>query len=430
MKGKICRLIFVTAVAVCHSPCGPAKADYVTMVDNGPSSNRVDMVFLGDGYTAPDEIGVLYVSHIQAMLDHMFDPGEDPFARYEKFFNVHRIDVVSNESGADMPPDIVRDTALGARFDDSIAHLIRIDVPKAYDVLDDALEGAGFFAEMRLVTVNVTRYGGGGGAFAVYAGGSNSSAEIALHELGHSFSHLADEYSTGGAYSGPEPDEVNLTKSPDGPSGAKWERWWGYVDPDTDIGPIGAYPGGGGYSSGLYRPSDNSKMKSLDRPFDAVSREKIILDIYTYVDPLDAWLVNGETLIDPDSLWVDVVDPDVIQVQWYVNDEPVVGATGESFAPLGLGPGNYSITARAYDDTPWVRLVTDKLDQSVNWSVSVTVPEPHTLALLASGLSLLLLGRQRGRRTPRERSRAPAHAVDGLLGCPAEDPTAPPGNGS
>jgi hypothetical protein len=242
------------------------------MVDNGPSSNRVDIVFLGDGYTA-SQIDTVYVTHIQGMLDHMFAPGEDPFPRYQEFFNVHRVNVVSNESGADVPPEgIYRDTALDASYyyHGGPEQLLYINSLIAESRLSEALAGTGISPDMKLVTVNDTRYGGGGGTYAVYAGGSGTSTEIALHELGHSFSDLADEYATGGTYTGPEPDEVNITKSP---TGQKWERWLGYTDPDHPaMGPIGVYEGAGGYSAGLYRPSLNSKMRSLGQPFDAVSR--------------------------------------------------------------------------------------------------------------------------------------------------------------
>ena len=97
---------------------------------------------------------------------------------------------------------------------------------------------------MKLVTVNDTKYGGSGGSFAVYAGGNSSAPELAMHELGHSFSNLADEYEGNtGAYFGPEPAEVNVTKDA---GGAKWSHWLGYEQPG--IGTIGAYEGGRYYS--------------------------------------------------------------------------------------------------------------------------------------------------------------------------------------
>lgn len=248
-----------------------ADAVYVTFLDNGPPANRVDIVFLGDGYTST-ELGI-YQTHINLMMAHLFDEGEDPFPRYENYFNAHRIDVISQQSGADDPsvPFFVN-TALDAtyRYDGVTQRLLYINDPKANTAMSAGLNGA-FTADMRLVTVNATQYGGGGGFYAVYAGGDSSATEVALHELGHSFSNLADEY--GGfttTYNGAEPTEVNVTKDS---GGAKWARWLGYDQPG--IGVIGAYEGGRYYNRGIYRPSLNSKMRALGRPFDAISREEI-----------------------------------------------------------------------------------------------------------------------------------------------------------
>lgn len=247
-----------------------------------------------------------------------------------------------------------------------------------------------------MVTVNDTRYGGGGGSFAVYAGGNSSAPEVALHELGHSFSGLADEYVS---YSTPypstyEPGSPNLTVSS---TGQKWSEWLGYVDPaHPSMGPIGAYPGGGYYASGVYRPGNNSKMRSLGQPFDAVSREKIILDMYKYVDPLDTWLSNVARLVDPDKVWVDTVDPNVISLEWFVNGLKVEGAAGEAFdlSDYGYGPGQYAVMARAFDPTPWVRRNRDQLEESITWDILLT-PEPATLVVLLAGAWSLARRRSR-----------------------------------
>src|SRR5690606_651962 len=93
---------------------------YTTMVDNGPNRNRVNIAFLGDGYTS-SQVGTTYQTHVNSLVNYLFNPSNplnsQPFVRYQNFFNVHRIDVVSNESGADLPPsDIDRDTALHATY--------------------------------------------------------------------------------------------------------------------------------------------------------------------------------------------------------------------------------------------------------------------------------------------------------------------------
>jgi hypothetical protein len=141
-------------------------------------------------------------------------------------------------------------------------------------------------------------------------------------------------------------------------------------------------------------------MRSLGQPFDAVSREKIILDIYDNVDPLDAWLPTPGTLTDA-SLWVRPIDESVIDVEWRVNGTLVPGAADDvtfSLADFDFLPGPYTVTARAFDPTGfdpingWVRKDQHKLQQTITWSVLHTVPEPATGMLL---LLTLLSARRR-----------------------------------
>jgi hypothetical protein len=404
---RVARL--ATSFLTAFLPVTVVLASHTTVINNGPNSNRVNVVFLGDGYTAA-EINTTYPAHIVAMTNHMFNPPSgvitrDPYPRYKNFFNVHRVNVTSNQNGADVSPEgIFRDTAFDAAyfFDGSTERLLYINDTKANNALNTALSHAGFNADVRMMTVNDSRYGGGGGTYSVYAGGNGSATEVALHEMAHTFSGLADEY--GGftlPYGGAEPSEINVTKDP---SGAKWAHWKGYTQ--AGIGVIGAYEGARYYDNGLYRPSQNSKMRNLGQPFDAIAREKIILDIYAIVDPLDNHLSNVAPLIDPPELWVEAIDARVIEVEWFVNGSKVPGARGEHFRLLdyGFGEGVFSVNARAFDPTGfdpvngWVRRNPNQLEQTVSWTVTQTVPEPSTV-LLAALAMLFIVGVWRRRRS-------------------------------
>lgn len=344
---------------------------YTTLLNTGPVSNRVDIVFMGDGYTA-GQLGT-YAQHVNSCLEHLFGEGEDPFPRYRNFFNAYRIDIVSNQSGCDQPDqNIYRDTALGAVFEGSTDRSLVINNALAAPYLRNELLGAGISPEIRLVLVNTTRYGGTGGPIAVYSAANAHADEIALHEIGHSFAGLADEYvEYDSHYGGAEPSEANVTRDS---TGQKWSRWFGYVDPlHPGIGAVGVFEGAKYYATGMYRPTYDSKMRNLYQPFNAVSREQIILSIYKSVNPLDAWADNATTVADPLGLWVDTIDPEVIKVQWSIDGVPVTGAVGEelSLSTLGLSIGPHTVTALAYDDTPWVRLETDALEQTVTWQVLI-----------------------------------------------------------
>lgn len=393
------RLFFVFSVMlmfVCRG--GQSSAQTLeTVIDNGSSANRVDMIFIGDGYTA-SQLDNEYLSHLQSTVDHFFSNGQDPFPRYASYFNVHRVNIASNESGADKPlDDVFVDTALDASYSwgGNVERCLYFNTGKANAAVATALSGTSIDIDMRIGLVNDAKYGGCGGQWAVLAGANSAAPEIALHEVGHSFGQLADEYwSSGGTYDGSEKSNVNLTISP---STGKWDRWVDYEDPDNPtIGKIGYYEGGGYNEFGLYRPSDNSKMRSLNRPFDAISREQFIKKIYEEVDPLDGWLDNTNELDSPTSLWVDSVDENVIAVEWFI-DGISLGVLGESLdiGSLGLAEGSYTAEALAYDSIldfsntglslDWWRYEDSSLlRQSVVWNFNVSaVPEPNSIAVMA-----------------------------------------------
>src|SRR4029453_18856249 len=89
-----------------------------SIVVTGDSDNRGDIIVLGDGYTS-SKIDTTFTSNILDYLSYIFDDSAlpQPFGRYENFFNIYAVDVVSNESGADDPTaGIVGETALDPTF--------------------------------------------------------------------------------------------------------------------------------------------------------------------------------------------------------------------------------------------------------------------------------------------------------------------------
>jgi hypothetical protein len=397
-----CLLIIVGLVTSVNS----SAQTLTTMVSNGASSNRVDMVFIGDGYQA-SELSTTYVSHVNGTISYFFNnPLSSPFGRYQNFFNIHRVNIASNQSGADDPVNgVFVDTALDATYNTGgVDRCLYFSDLKANTALNTALAGSGIDVDMRLGAVNSVKYGGCGGSWAVWSAANGSAQEIAVHEVGHSFAGLADEYFSPGSYTGGELSEWNATNNP---ASGKWNRWVGYNDPSSDIGAIGYYEGGRYFQNGIWRPSDNSKMRALNRPFDAVSREKFVNEIYREVDPLDAWLANGSTLVDPSSLWVDSVDPAVISVEWFLNGSSL-GVLGETLNinSLGLAVGNHQLRARAFDNIlntsfsggalDWWRLAADPLQQNITWNITVTsVPEPGSILFGAGGMIAFMFRRNR-----------------------------------
>ncbi|GAA4415305.1 M64 family metallopeptidase [Actinokineospora soli] len=230
--------------------------------ETGPAANRFDMVIVGDGYTASEQ-GLLR-QHAVAKWNEI--SATAPWDKHKGSINVWLVGVVSNQSGVDNDPTqgVSRDTALDMGFwCFNIERLLCVNESKAKSY---AAQAPGVDA---IVAVgNSTKYGGAGyPSLSTVSGGNAQSAQVAIHELGHSVGGLADEYWTAGTtYTGTEPREPNVTKDP---SGAKWSSYLGKPTPDG--GTIGAYQGGHQYERGIYRPSQDSLMRTLGKPFNSVS---------------------------------------------------------------------------------------------------------------------------------------------------------------
>ncbi len=198
-------------------------------INNGPSANKVDIVILGDGYTH-DEI---YKFHqdVERYTKDLFTT--KPFDSRRKDFNIWTIDVESRDSGIDEPrKDIWRNTVLNTHFNslDSPRYVLTTDNKTLRDI-------AGMVPYDQIyILVNSNRYGGGG----IYNWMSTSftgqqpdkvewwSDYVFVHEFGHAFGGLADEYYTSNtSYDefyppGVDPWEPNITCLLD-PEHPKWE---------------------------------------------------------------------------------------------------------------------------------------------------------------------------------------------------------------
>ena len=343
---------------------GPA-ASVTTLLAQGPSSRRIDLVFVGDGYTAADLAA--YAVHVQNALDALL--AQEPYATYRTFFNAHRVDVISNESGVDNDPTpgIDRDTAMDMAFwCGDIERLLCVDVDKAY-----AFAAAAPQTDQVLAVANSTKYGGAGyteSDLATFSGGNSASTWVAIHELGHSLGNLADEYdyADGSRYDGPELTEPNvsiLDAASMATAGTKWAPWLGAAGVGFD-GPVSAYEGACYKQYGAYRPTANSIMRALGRPFNPPSAESLILEFYGIVSPIDtSGVIGGGAPGESSVVYVDPVDPvgHPLDIQWSVDGNPVPGATQESLrvAPLvgllGLSPGDHALSVRVTDNTALVR---------------------------------------------------------------------------
>jgi hypothetical protein len=271
---------------------GPVAA--VKVRDTGADGNRFVLVIVGEGYTQANLDAGRFANDTAALLDSFED--KEPWGVYFAGTNVYRLDTVSNEEGADRTTDQSGpfvDTYYNATFwGGGIERLLVLDstgYARATQAAD-SLVGVGVWDQL-LVLVNSTKYGGAGGSICT-SSVHVSADEIVIHELGHSFAGLADEYTT--PYPGYPPGDSEPNVDYDGQGeGLKWLPWvesgTPLPTPDTPTysTTVGAFEGARYLATGIYRPWRNCLMKILGPQFCPVCREAHISAFFGIVRPVD-----------------------------------------------------------------------------------------------------------------------------------------------
>lgn len=377
-----------------------ALADtHVTALQNaGPSANRIDLVILGDGYTADQQ--ALFHEHAVAKWERI--ARTEPFTEYASYFNVWLVDVVSNESGVDNDPTppAMRDTALDGQFwCNGTERLLCVNQAKA-----SAAAAAAPGADQILVLANSTKYGGAGGGVATSSGGSAAAGLITVHELGHSLGGLADEYdyyyragldedSTQdvtipapyafypGAVLG-EPAGTNITAAatPEAlvAQKLKWWRWVG--EPSPEGGLVGTFEGAGYYRKGMYRPSQDSLMHTLGNskggnPFNPPSAEEMVVHFYRKVRPISGGTAEG-TAAPGTTLRIDTLQPatHMLDIRWFVDGRELNAARGRRSLTVTQARADAyeNISVTVADPTSFVRnptYLSRELTQTLSWTI-------------------------------------------------------------
>jgi len=203
-----------------------------SVFENGPAAGKVDVLVISEGYTRAQL--PKFHKDVARLVDALFD--EEPFKSRKRDFNVRALDLPSAESGVNRPnAGVFRRTPLSAEYNifDSERYVLTLD----NRALRDAASAAPYeFVEL---LVNERTYGGGG-IFNDQATASVDSAfaeYVFVHEFGHHFAALADEYYTSDvAYETTadkklEPWEPNVTALAD-PATLKWRD---LVTPGTPL---------------------------------------------------------------------------------------------------------------------------------------------------------------------------------------------------
>ncbi len=210
----------------------PENLEIVDQHVTGEPATRLDLVLVGEGYRA-DEAAVFRADLARFTRVLL---AVEPYASFTDRINVRGVLRPSQDSGIDEPSrGAWRRTAVGASFDSlgSERYVLTEDNQALRDV------AAAVPYDVIVIMVNQSRYGGGGiyNTYATFTTHNQWSEYVLVHELGHAFGGLADEYYTSSvAYNdfyprGIEPVEPNITALLD-PSDLKWRD---LVTPGTPV---------------------------------------------------------------------------------------------------------------------------------------------------------------------------------------------------
>jgi len=360
--------------------------------------NRVNLLFMGDGYTGAQQTD--YNHDVDEVIAYM--QTFEPYLSYKNFLSYDRLFVASNQSGADKPapcfnPAVSRDTAFDGKYcTNGIDRLVTVNASK---ILAAAAASPNW--DEIVVIVNDSRYGGSGGYFSTIST-NEFAADVFVHEYGHTFTDLADEYDSPypgypacSDVNGPICD-VNVTDE----TNRNAIKWSYLIEPSTPIptpetslydGVVGLFEGARYQEFNMYRSQNKCNMQSLGAAFCKVCQEAYVLKLYS-VNYSGGQLLS---LIEPNSMVpsqsnmtgmvavsmnfsVDTMQPNHgLSVTWLVNDVPhsveINTDNQQSFQLIPNQVGLSSIKVRIKDNSPFVHLTRiDELPEfEFEWVVDV-----------------------------------------------------------
>ncbi|MDH5693503.1 MAG: M64 family metallo-endopeptidase [Gammaproteobacteria bacterium] len=344
-----------------------------TLLQGRSDGKGIDLVIIADAFTA-SEIPT-FQTKAQEVVDKIFSYNTT-LTLQKNSWNVHRIDTVSISSN--LEENTALETNLGC--DQYSATTLCVSP----NTLQNAVSAVVPQYEFIIVIVNGPYYrAAASGKFMALPVGGDPGA-TAVHELGHAFAGLADEYiELTRLVNTPtvEPIAPNITIN-NNLSTVKWKHW-------LDDPFIGLYEGGYYLETGVWRPALESFMRVENRPIHSVSQEAWTLALYkrlkngnqsgTYhtKTPVGSPINANETDISHalgDSVTYSVelsIGTTAQKVDWYVDDVLVL-ENSLSFSHGALETNNYKVTASISDTTNTVRNDVNNYSSGlINWFVTL-----------------------------------------------------------
>ena len=247
---------------------------YKTLQQAADTSHCIHVAYVAEGYRQ-EEMDT-FLEDCRIAMEALF--AHEPFKEKQDCFNMIAVMSPSEESGTSWPAKgIWKNTALGSHFDTfySDRYLTTLHLKKLHDIL------AGTPYEHIIILVNTDHYGGGGiyNSYNLTYAHGDRFRPVVVHEFGHSFGGLGDEYPYGNDdpmyFPDTEPWEPNLTTKCNFSS--KWENL-------VKEGKAGLVEGGGYLEKGVWRGFENCRMRTNEEPeFCLVCKQALarLIDFYT-----------------------------------------------------------------------------------------------------------------------------------------------------
>ena len=234
----------------------PEAPEHRYLLKSGTPVEKIDVAIVAEGYRA-EEMDMFYAdaqTAMEAILKH------EPFSQYKDRFNFVAVALESQDSGVSVPGEGEwKNTALKAHF--NTFYMDRYLTTLRLKNMHDKLCGVPY--EYIVILANTDTYGGGGiyNSYTLTTAHHPAFKPVVVHEFGHSFAGLADEYYYDDQYveyyyPGTEPWEQNITTLADFES--KWKDM-------LDAGEAELLEGAGYQSKGVYRPAKDCRMHT-NRP--------------------------------------------------------------------------------------------------------------------------------------------------------------------
>ncbi|SDG61776.1 M64 family metallopeptidase [Epilithonimonas hungarica] len=342
--------------------------DLVPLVQNGSKDKRINLVILGDGYTASEQSA--FMEDATFVSDYLMN--KQPYSNYKNYFNVYALKVISPQSGVKHPgtaSDVTEPVIpvsnptnyFNTSYDTSGTHrCIYGSVNKVTQTLAANIPEF----DMALILGNDTEYGGCGGTYA-FLSRNEQAPDVAYHELGHSFGKLADEYWFSGSGESP-----NKTKTSD-PETVRWKNW-------LNTGSVGIYQFS--ENTAWYRPHQNCEMRYLNKQFCNVCKETLVEKIHTVKNPIDSFTPTNTSTISTNSNIDLVVNlilpiPNTLKSEWKVNGTTIQNDVSNiTIQPDQLNVGNNTVLFSVYDNTTMVRTNNHSTIHlsTISWTISKT----------------------------------------------------------